>query len=486
MSYTYTSFAANSPSQPQLPYMTVGTVVDTNDPLQMGRARIICPTLGESYDTRIEDVPWAVYVSPFAGSTSVGTKGPGLQTTQGPVAYGFWSIPKVRSQVIVSFVDGDPNLRIYIGGAYDLGEPHTMPHGRWMMDDHPALEKAPGDTDVYGPYSSNEKLIRPLADNIRKAFSNKTNSPEWKTRAADFTASALDISAVSTSSSNVADDKDVTVGDWINRQGYQINRQSLESGDYDNMVYCWTSPGFHSVSMDDRQENCRMRFRTTSGNQIILDDTNERIYIMTAEGNNWIEMDQSGNIEMYTSGKFSVRAEGDVNLTSDKTVRILGKEGVHIKSDKDVRIESIDNTEVRVGDTYTLTASNNIEVRSTNHKILTSEALKVRSGSDISLNANGNCSVFGTISFIASRKSMHIRSGSILRQSPTIPGPSSPPPNLTDPEIAEPAFLTNRVPMHEPWARASSVGDFDQTQDLTDPGRMDNNKAIFRGKYWRR
>ncbi len=483
---TYKAFTAETPSQPQLPYMTVGTVVDTNDPMQLGRARIICPTLGESYDTKIDDLPWAVYVSPFAGSTSVGTKGPGLQNTQGPITYGFWSIPKIRSQVIVSFIDGDPNLRIYIGGAYDLVEPHVLPHGRWMMDPHPALETRPQDKDVYGPYSSNEKLIQPLADNLRKAFATKTDSPEWKTRAADFTASAVDVSALDTSIPNVPDDKDVTVGDWVNRQGYQTNRQSLEEGDYDNMVYCWTSPGFHAISMDDRQENCRVKFRTTAGQQIILDDTNERIYIMTAEGNNWIEMDQSGNIEMYTAGKFAVRAEGDINLTSDKTVRILGKQGVHIKSDKDVRVESVTDTEVRVGTNYNLSAGDNIEVRSTNHLILTIDSLRARAGNDISLNANNSFAALGTVSYFAARGTMHLRGGAVIRQSPTIRRPSYPPANLTDPEVADPAFLTNRVPAHEPWPRASSIDDFDQTQEMSDPGRIDEGCQIPRGKYWRR
>jgi hypothetical protein len=95
-------------------------------------------------------------------------------------------------------------------------------------------------------------------------------------------------------------------------------------------VYGMSSPGFHSFLMDDRAFNSRVKIRSGAGHQIILDDTNERIYINTFEGNSWIEMDKSGNIDVYAKRRLSFHAEKDINMTSDETVRILGKKGVHI------------------------------------------------------------------------------------------------------------------------------------------------------------
>lgn len=485
----YNAFAAQ---QHQLPFVTIGTVVDTNDPMQMGRVRVICPTLGESYDSKLENIPWAVYISPFAGSTSVGTKGPGMQMTEGPVSYGFWSIPKVRAQVAVSFVDNDPNLRVYFGGAFDLTEPHTLPHGRWMMEDHPALEKRTTDkAGVFGPYTSNEKLIQPLADNMRRAFGGNINSPEWATRVADFSASAVDIEALNTSMSKAADDKDVTVGTWINRQGYQTNRQSLRPGDYDNMVYSWTSPGFHSMSMDDREENCRMRFRTTAGHQILLDDTNERVYVMTAEGNNWFEMDQAGNIEFYTSGKFAVRAEGDINFTSDSTVRILGRQGVHIKSDTDVRIESTTDTHVKVGTNLNILVANRMDVKNSSFDMLTSGDIAIKSNGSSFVDAGATLHLIGSTTNVTSRGNLNLNAAGNMYMTAakvTSNGPQATPATASPaaPMEASPAFLTNRVPTHEPYVRASSVSDMNQTPDVTNAGRKDGNRTFFRGKYWRR
>ena len=58
---------------PEHSFMTVGTVVDTNDPQQNGRLRVSCPKWGDTDKTLITDLPWASYVSPFGGVLTKGT-----------------------------------------------------------------------------------------------------------------------------------------------------------------------------------------------------------------------------------------------------------------------------------------------------------------------------------------------------------------------------------------------------------------------------
>ena len=94
--YTYEQQAHPQPSFQGV--ATIGTVVDTNDPQQMGRIRIVCAVLGEGMSSKIEDIPWAVYVSPFAGQTEAGTRGTGPgEHSEGAVGYGFWARPKSSS-----------------------------------------------------------------------------------------------------------------------------------------------------------------------------------------------------------------------------------------------------------------------------------------------------------------------------------------------------------------------------------------------------
>lgn len=473
--------------------VTMGTVVDVNDPSQMGRVRVVCPTLGEDMTTPINDLPWAIYVSPFAGVLDVGDRGPEEDQSQGAISYGFWSPPQMGAQLLIMFLDGDPNMRVYLGGIYDQFRPHTMPHGRWMYDDHPTLEKWGVDPRPFGPYTSNEKFIEPLNKNLREAFPKGEPNYEWRNRAADYQDAAIDIAQLEYATSNAPDDKNIEWDEWLSTQGYNLSRQDPTSpslfgeGNLSNQTYSWTSPGFHAVSMDDRIRNCRMRFRTTAGHQILLDDTNERIYIATAKGKNWIEIDQEGNIDMFTTNKVNIHAEKDINLTSDKTIRMFAKEGIHMYSEdeirmqakKDVNFKFEQNWRVHVTQgTYVLsdqdmnfkTGTNMYLEAAQNIEIKAGSALNLTSGADTNQNAGGN--------IIETASAIH-------HNGPTAATAAS----ATDPS-EQPAFWTSRVPEHEPWARVMTKDDFTHDPefpyDSKQVNRNERGQTIPRGTYWRR
>ena len=444
--------------------IAIGTVVDTNDPMQWGRIRVVVTAWGDSMEHTTEGMPWAMYVSPFGGQTSVGTRGPGVQQTDGGIAYGMWALPKIGAQVVVMSLDEDHQQRLYLGCIFDALTTNTLPHGRWMFEDHPELDKAKSKAKPYGPFSGADTLIQPLADNLKKSFGSNDNF-EWQTRAADYTVSRVDVSQLHFTPSKVQDDKDTDSGDgWVSTQGYQTsrldpNRQSPLTGkNYDSQVFSITSPGFHSLSMDDRMENCRMRFRTTSGHQILLDDTNERIYIATAKGNNWIELDQAGNIDIYTSNKVNIRAAQEINLTSDKSIRMHAKEGIHMHSDKDIRLDSKTDTHIRTQQNIKMDAGKTINVKA-------GAELKLTSKDKTHINAGGNILQTGA--------KIHLN------------GPAA-----ATAESAEKALFTNRVPNHEPWARVMTKKDTGHEPEFEykdkSVNRVERGKKIPRGIYWRR
>lgn len=439
-----------------MPYVTLGMVVDTNDPQQMGRVRVICSQWGDTWGTPVEDLPWALYMSPFGGHVQVGTRGPGVQDSEGSVAYGMWAVPKVGSQVAVLCVDGNPMTRMYFGCVYDQFTPHTLPHGRFMYDDHPELEKSGTDPKPYGPYTSAEKFIQPLAQNLKRAFGN-VGEPnfEFRSRGADYSVSRVDVSQLTQTYSKAQDDKDVKHEDWTSTQGYQASRtdpnapSTYTDRNYDSMVYSFTSPGFHSLSMDDRQENCRVRLRTTSGHQIILDDTNERIYIATATGNNWIELDQDGNIDIFTANKLNVHAAKEINMTSDESIRLYGKKGVHIKSDEEMRVDVASDIHVKTG-----------------------ANLRVNAGSTLNLQSGGNMNMSAGGVIAGDGSAVHWNSG------------------RSSPAGEQLALWTNRVPNHEPWARTMTKTDTSHEPefpyDSKEVGKSERGRSIERGSFWRR
>jgi len=173
--------------------ITDGVVVDTNDPSQMGRIRVLCPALGDQ-DKPITTIPWALYMSPFGGTTGDLARGPDGEETSGNVTYGMWNIPKVGAQAMVMCLDGDPNTRVWLGCLYGQFAPHTMPHGRFTVQDG----DLPGNNKPEGPIADDESAINPLYSNIKTAFGSNASSKEWRTRGADYSVAAVDAEVIVT------------------------------------------------------------------------------------------------------------------------------------------------------------------------------------------------------------------------------------------------------------------------------------------------
>lgn len=467
-------FTQGADTKDSIDTMTIGIVVDTNDPQQMGRVRVVCNQWGDSFDTDIENVPWALYCTPFGGQVSIGTRGPGIQPSEGGVGYGMWAIPKVGAQVLMMCIDGDPNHRVYLGCIYDQFTPHTLPHGRFMYDDHPELEKRGSNARPFGPYTSREKTINPLHDNMKQAFGNKSEpNYEWRSRAADHTVSAVNVSHLDHTYSKVGDDDHFTYDDWTSNQGYQTSRispanETSQARNYDSMVYSITSPGFHALSMDDRQENCRMRFRTSAGHQIIMDDTNERIYIATAQGNNWIEMDQDGNIDMFTTNKVNIRANRDINFTSDESIRMHAKKGIHMYSGEEIRMQAGTDIHAKAGSNIRLHGGSSVYVQA-------DAEFNAKSGSDMKLTTGAQMNILAGGNIVETGSQIHLN------------GPSA---SAAAAAGEQPALWTNRVPDHEPWARSMTKNDSthasEHAYNSKDVNRSERGRTIVRGMYWRR
>lgn len=483
--------------------LTVGTVVDTNDPQQMGRVRAVCPFFGDTFDMLITDVPWALCVTPFAGANQVGTRGPGLDSTDGYMAYGLWAIPKIGAQVIIGFLDGNVQQRIWLGCLHDQLTPHTMPHGRFMFDDHPTLEEdndffQDGEVRPFGPYSTEEKFIKPTKDNLKTAFTSDDSTRdgkkyEWRTRGADYSVSAVDLEDLVATWSQHADDKDYVYEEWMNRQGYQLSRirpdlqSPLTQHNFDNQVTALVSPGFHALSMDDRQENCRIRLRTTSGHQVILDDTNERIYIQTAGGENWIEMDQKGNIDVFTSNKVNIHAAKDINFTADETIRMYAGKGIHMYSGDEVRLQAAKDVHFKFAQNWHTHVSQDVYIQTDQDLNVKSgqasywqsvDNIEVKSGADLNLTSGGTTNQNAGAAIIETAPAIHHNG----------PGATTAAPATSPSELA--AYWTSRVPDHEPWGRVMTKDDttHDPEVSYTDAsnGKVERGVAIPRGTYWRR
>lgn len=297
--------------------LTIGIVKNNADPGQHGRLQIFIPAIdSDSYKTA--DLPWATYVSPFGGSTANTVVGRSKKKVNGVSTYGFWGIPQNGAQVVCAFLNGNPKMRIWLGCTFVPELTRTMPQG---------IEGYKSEIDQTGLYP--QAPMTHITDNLTAAGLGP-GSPLFSTRGGERSIAYP---------KNGADPKPITDG---------YGAKGLEGASSESQALTITTPGRHYLLMSDVVDNCKIRLRTTEGSQIILDDTNERIYVSTAQGKNWVELDEgNGNIYVYSDGKINMRSKGDFNIYSDSNLNLVAKNRVNVISESaGVKIAAVNNVDV--------------------------------------------------------------------------------------------------------------------------------------------
>lgn len=420
------------------PFITDGIVKDVDDPQQNGRLKIWCPALdGEHLD--IDRIPWAEYASPFAGVTNNFKSGRNKTQQSGPKAYGFWALPKLGAQVLVFLLNGDPNRRFYFASYYGMHRNRSLPGGRNKNE-----SGAPGPwTDSYDP-------MQPAYDNLRVAFQNQMTAPQTRSRGVLERQAAQDKT-----------DKD-------GADGYA---KDIVDGKYlDPQTYCLTTPGGHFMVLDDAADNCRIRLRTTEGNQVIIDDTNERIYVSTAKGKTWIELDEDGHIHVFGSESISLRAGKDVNVYADRDFNVEAGRNINMKTvtgeikisaeaDMSLRTSAGTIYQTACGDMH-IAVSKNLytyaekDINTKSEQGIYQESVKYDASAKTLKLKSDTTEIDGgsKMDFGASVIITHQNSGSSTSYSRFSSASSA-----EEADAAPPATSPSVVPGHEPWKRPASA-----------------------------
>jgi hypothetical protein len=315
--------------------LTLGIVKNNADLAQQGRLQVFIPSVDSTYYT-VTDLPWAIYVSPFGGTSANFKAGRSSSPISGMTTYGFWAIPKVGAQVLCGFLEGDPNVRYWIGSVFVPELNRTLPQ---------SIEGGKTELDDTGTYPQTQIAFQQA--NLVKA-GLQPGSKHYKTRGGYERSVSYPANKTRTN-------------------GYA--KKALQPENADSQTICLTSPGRHYFVMSDVDEYCRIRLKTTEGSQIIFDDTNERIYVSTAQGKNWFEFDEgNGRVYFYSDSKLSIRAKNDINFYSDENINLVAKKRVNIKSEeRSVNLEALHDVRLLSNQADVLvTASRDIQFKTLN------------------------------------------------------------------------------------------------------------------------
>ena len=286
----------------------LGIVTNNVDNDLNGVIFVEIPHFHKTTGEKVKSIKQVQYCSPFAGITNYENVGRDetekFENTQ--QTYGMWfPPPDIGNMVLVCFADGNtkhgyvlshtlpPNFNQMIPG---IPTDSTFQGGDYLL---PTAEK-----NKYSENPSHENIIRPA-----HSFQGAT-----------ITRQGL-------------------IGDRIRGTGTAGARREspsnvfgiLTKGPRDKTGIIPTASG-HQFIMDDDPSTPMIRIRSSSGNQLLLDDYSGSIYMINASGKAWIEMDASGSINLFGEGDINLRAKKNFNLRAEQDINIEAGQSINIKA----------------------------------------------------------------------------------------------------------------------------------------------------------
>ena len=357
-------------------------VTSTEDVQKNGRVRVRLVNsnanvnfIDDNDSQNFLDIP-VQWSSPFAGATNIKDL---IPSSSGPISskkldekyegtqtsYGMWMVPPdAGNRVLVMFINGDSAKGVIIGCMFQPLMNHMVP----------GIAKAKTFTT-----NDSDTLEVPVAE-YNKA-SNEADKVDWKT---------------------VRDESGVTPTDNVRRPAHTphyegLKEQGLEKDtirgltsssarrETPSKVFGILTPDANQFVMDDGDQQL-IRLRTKSGAQILLDETNGSVYIINKKGSGFIEIDDSGKIDVWANDSISLRSHKDINLRADRDLNIESGRNINIRAH-----QTDDATNIQPETTRSLgSVKGNVHIESAGH-------VKVKADSGLDTSTNGTTNIYSAI-----------------------------------------------------------------------------------------
>jgi len=429
------------------------------------------------------------YASPFYGTTfgaDAGTN-PDSALTSGQ-SYGMWFCPPdIGNKVLVTFVAGDMQRGYWFACIYDSpshhmvpgiarnigGSENTKPTGIGAFDE---IIKSDSNAPVSEYNISSEGAFD--ADGL-------INTPRYTHPGAmsSYVRQGLDRDKVrgAISSSSMREAPSNVYG--ISTPGRKATPTDQAPGN-DEVVF-FRNAG-HSFVMDDGDKDGTdqlIRLRTSAGHQILMNDTEQVLYIGSSSGSQWLEFSPNGSINVFAGGGFNMRSSGPINMHSDTNITMCAP---HIKIDAIPNINSVagPNKLIAAAGIIPSISINSWGTLSTSSQMATSVkanglvnisaygAVSVAAGGLLKMSAVGAASISAGAAMSIGAMGIMAIDGSVLslncaKATPPIPPVFQLPPipnKLPDTSVVGKQWISGAtkvdstcaiVPTHEPWDRTA-------------------------------
>ena len=355
----------------------LGFVKNSGDYQRMGRLDVWIPELCSS-DTETIAV---VYGSPFAGASAQLTTDTSDTYEQTQKSYGFWAVPPdIDTVVLVMFINGHISRGVWIGCLYHQDMNHMIPNVP-VGDSY--QKNIPAPTSEYNKKSPNSTTESDQARPYHKPHYDAIRNQGLK--------------------------NDTVRG--FSQNGARSEATPKVSG--------FLSPKGHYWSIEDTTNDEKIRFRSRSGVQVLLDDTNGMVYMINKSGKGWVEIDDDGKIMIYGEQGIAMRSKGDINLRADNDLIFESGRNIVMKSVANTKMENHnfihktkkDQTinvagiqQEKVGRQHTF-SEDDIQVIATNKYNLGTNLFNVNSGTNANITSGSDMNINSGANFNATSAS---------------------------------------------------------------------------------
>lgn len=146
----------------------------------------------------------------------------------------------------------------------------------------------------------------------------------------------------------------------------------------------------HTFVMDDGDiygKTNLTRWKSASGHQIIMNDSDGFIYISNAPGTAWVELTAAGDVLIYSGRDVALRTRGNLMIQSDKNINFNAEQSINLNAGMDINLESARSIQTNAGQFL------NLYGRQTQLK--SGGAMSINASSAMSIRAGGGLALTG-------------------------------------------------------------------------------------------
>jgi lysozyme len=251
---------------------------------------------------------------PFFGSDSFrqGTNDrtvPGRNAYRGQSnSYGWSFQPRIGDYVGVLFANGDPAQAYWFSCIPKVNQTFMVPGTPGVVEDNDTSinpEIVPSHEESADDFNLPRVEMQTFSANLRVAGLMR-----------DTMRGAGTASAIRESPSYVSGFKSPGWSYEI-EQALPIGGGDTDPFSSDPVSYSSINTMGHQLVFDDHPDHAAVRLRSSNGSQILINDVDGYIYLNTAKGNTWVEINDTGDINVYSTKSINHHTEGDYSVTVD-------------------------------------------------------------------------------------------------------------------------------------------------------------------------